>query len=231
MDEQSRPGSGNRDSLVRPDIPMVTFDDLLDYATKSYKPEELERFFRNDPADHAPVWHEFGLYGHLWCVCQAAERLRIDSGRGITSLATLHDIGKIHQFPKSFAFADKGLDPYRVYIAHEEISARIAENRFSMPIRQCRVIASHQHAYDQTKPETIIGKLPDREQILDWIMLCACDHIGKGTTTQQVASRDGIVKKLRDVAKLTRISASNKVLAASLDAIHHLRIVPGKNGH
>ena len=57
--------------------------------------DDFQLLLADNPAHHAPQWHQFGVLGHTNAVIVEARRLSEHSGIDIVDLAVLHDAGKI----------------------------------------------------------------------------------------------------------------------------------------
>jgi hypothetical protein len=192
--------------------------DILVFARMRLTTLEFERFMRDDPLDHAPAWHELGVYGHIQAVYRAAEQLSNLTHLNIRKMALNHDIGKIPMFSDAVASRDKGYDPIGVYDNHEKVSAQLAAASH-LSLSERRAITIHHWAYNGASVRKIINFLEDEFTVRRWILLCAADAQGKGWTDKQIEQRPVLAQKLQDVALAVGMPADGSELQAAIAAV------------
>jgi len=181
--------------------------------------DDFQLLLADNPAHHAPQWHQFGVLGHTNAVIVEARRLSEHSGIDIVDLAVLHDAGKIQQFPRAFKLFRLGEDPARAFIGHEAKSAVLAE-ALGVDDLSCLVIKHHDLAYLPAKAQTIVNLLKSSHRsIRKWFLLCAADGVGKGWTENQKAQRPEIPKKFLEVACFAGIPSDDPVLELASRAV------------
>ena len=199
---------------------MDLIQTILDYAEQKLSRALYLLLLRDEPAPHAPKYHQYGVLGHMAAVVIAAERLYEATGEDVRQAALYHDIGKIRKFPDAVALFAQGLDPGLSYRKHESWSARIADGiAVGMHARDLQIIREHGLAYS-AKPATIVRRLAnDPALIRRWMLLCAADAVGKGWTEVQRQQRPQIAASYSIVAELSGISADDPILKTAVAAI------------
>lgn len=217
-----------RNSGIRREEDIVVFaEDRLNRAT-------FDRFMANDPADHAPDWHEFGVLGHLIAVHRAAKIIAERTGVDVKVMALNHDIAKVVQFPEAICRRDSGEQMFNLaYQGHEARSADLASAR-RVSDADCLVIRHHDWAYlKDPSAYAIVNKFRgDRQTILRWMALCTCDAIGKGFTDKQKVQRPEIAERFIQVATVAGIDLGLSIVRvccelAATEPIPQLETVGG----
>lgn len=206
---------------------------LITEARNRLRGRDLAMLLQDRPEHHAPAWHIHGILGHIFNVIVAAERLKEMTGVDVIDAATLHDIGKIYQFPAALKRFQAGQDGSTEYLGHEQLSASVAK-RHGLGSMHRAVIDAHQHAYTQARPRTILKKLDclTRENpiaVKCWLVLCAADAVGKGFTPNQIIQRPQIAQKFREVAETAQLSSNNKTLRICCEAVERWEPIPREN--
>jgi len=196
---------------------------LLEEARRYLHGRTLSLLLKDLPEHHAPRWHVHGLLGHMHNVIVAAKRLSDRTKIDVVSAAAFHDIGKIHQFPKALRAFEAGQDSGDAYVAHEQLSATIAQRNKLGKLR-CAIIGAHQHAYNQAKPATILKKVgctPGQDLIglKCWMVLCAADAVGKGFTPDQILQRPLVAEKFRELADIACMRSGDRTLSLCCEAV------------
>lgn len=198
---------------------MRNFDDLLNFARKSMTPRLYQRFLKDDPQDHAPSWHEYGLLGHMQSVWVVAKELTMISQVDIRRIALLHDAGKIRQFGNAVRMRRAGLEPHHAYVGHEHQSARIAAQNGMSDMDQ-RVIAIHHWIYLGAGATKITDYLlRDQESVKKWLLLCAADARGKGWTENQKIQKPGLEQIIIEVAGDAGLPPNSPALELAIEQL------------
>ena len=193
---------------------------LLKHARTVVKGFPLKLLLEDDPKYHAPMWHVHGVLGHAYNVWHAAQRFKEICGQDVTAMAVMHDICKFEGFPEAVAIVAKGGIPDIAYVGHEGASGHFAAEHSFLPAADITSMSIHHHAYLGSRPYDIVQALgSEKEAVLRWILLCACDAAGKGFTPAQIAQRPAIADKFRNTARLVGIDANDDALIAACAAV------------
>jgi len=199
---------------------MRSIEEVVAYASGALSRAAHERLLADDPRDHAPKWHVYGLLGHMYAVIEAAKRIeqRLELDFDLVRLSALHDIGKIKQFPEACRLVDAGQGTNRLYVGHENRSAGYALKVLCLPGDDVAAIKWHGLAY-QARPETIAQHLGSEGAFLKWMLLSAADAVGFGWTEAQKAGRPKTAERFEEAASLLGAMPDSRALQVACDAV------------
>lgn len=199
---------------------MRTIEEVTAYASGVLSRAAYERLLADNPADHAPKWHVFGLLGHIVNTIEAATQLekRVSIDFDLVRLATLHDIGKVKQFLVAVRRVDAGEDPARAFMMHENRSADYAQKVLGLCDEEVAAIKWHELAY-QARPEIVASKLVSEGAFRKWMLLCAADAVGKGWTVAQREQRPEIAERFDEAARLLGIMPEDRAIQVACEAV------------
>lgn len=183
-----------------------TYNDFVRLATRIV-PREL-RGMLDDPAWHAPKWHQYGLLTHVRFVIESATRIFETTSVDVRLATALHDAGKIFAFEQTVrdvqAARDAGREPKFHYIGHERRSAGFARNCGHDDLTVW-LVRNHDASYrvKVSEPREFVvfcGDNSARAKML--VAICAADAAGKGWTEANRAQRPEISARFAEVGTL-----------------------------